>query len=121
MVDGRAVRRAGASGRRVSSVFGADSHRVTDRPRVDRRNGDAPVSTVAMLLRPMDVARILGVSRSWLYEAAKDGRIPCVRLGGEDGPLRFLEADLAAWLEQARSGWLPTDRGPRTVRPTRHP
>jgi predicted DNA-binding transcriptional regulator AlpA len=27
------------------------------------------------LLRPADVARMLGVSRTWLYDAAKDGRI----------------------------------------------
>jgi excisionase family DNA binding protein len=33
------------------------------------------------LLKPADVARRLGVSRSWLYEAAKHGRVPCVRLG----------------------------------------
>jgi excisionase family DNA binding protein len=94
---------------------------VTDRSRVDRRNGDTPVSTVATLLRPTDVARMLGVSRSWLYEAAKDGRIPCVRLGGEDGPLRFVERDLVAWLEQARSSWLPTDSGAQAVRRAQHP
>jgi excisionase family DNA binding protein len=54
------------------------------------------------LLTPSDVALRLGVSRSWLYAAAKTGRVPCVRLGGEDGPLRFVEADLAAWLRRAR-------------------
>lgn len=54
------------------------------------------------LLTPSDVALRLGVSRSWLYAAAKAGRVPCVRLGGDDGPLRFVEADLAAWLQRAR-------------------
>jgi excisionase family DNA binding protein len=102
-------------------VLDPDNHGVTDLARTDRRNGDASVSMVATLMRPTDVARMLGVSRSWLYEAAKDGRIPCVRLGGEDGPLRFVEADLAAWLEQARSGWLPAESGPRTVRRGQHP
>jgi excisionase family DNA binding protein len=58
------------------------------------------------LLKPADVARRLGVSRSWLYEGAREGRVPCVRLGGTDGPLRFSEDDLAVWLEQGRS----TDR-----------
>jgi excisionase family DNA binding protein len=101
-------------------VLGPDKHRATDLARADRRNGDTPLSTVETLVRPADVASMLGVSRSWLYEAAKDGRIPCVRLGGEDGPLRFLEADLVAWLEQARSGWLPAESGPRTVRRTQH-
>lgn len=55
------------------------------------------------LLKPADVARRLGVSRSWLYEAAKDGRVPCVRLGGADGPRRFSERDLEEWLQQGRS------------------
>jgi excisionase family DNA binding protein len=54
------------------------------------------------LLKPADVARRLGVSRSWLYEAAKHGRVPCVRLGGADGPLRFSERDLEEWLRQGR-------------------
>jgi len=55
------------------------------------------------LLKPADVARRLGVSWSWLYEAAREGRVPCVRLGGADGPLRFSEEDLAVWLERGRS------------------
>ena len=42
------------------------------------------------LLKPSDVARRLGVSRSWVYDAAASGRIPCVRLGGPEGPVRFL-------------------------------
>ena len=62
------------------------------------------------LLTPAEVAVRLGVSRSWLYEAAKQGRIPCVRLGGDDGPLRFLEAELVAWLACARRGWSPGGR-----------
>ena len=59
------------------------------------------------LLKPTDVARRLGVSRSWVYDAAATGRIPCVRLGGPDGPLRFLPDDVEAWLEEARRNWLP--------------
>src|SRR5829696_4689112 len=59
------------------------------------------------LLKPSDVARRLGVSRSWVYDAAASGRIPCVRLGGPEGPLRFLRDDVENWLEQARRNWLP--------------
>ena len=59
------------------------------------------------LLKPTDVARRLGVSRSWVYDAAASGRIPCVRLGGPDGPLRFLSEDIEAWLDDARRNWLP--------------
>jgi hypothetical protein len=38
------------------------------------------------LLRPAEVLRILKVSKTWLYDAAKDGRIACVRLGGPGWP-----------------------------------
>jgi excisionase family DNA binding protein len=71
---------------------------------------------VGDLLRPGEVAVMLGVSRSWLYEAAKDGRVPCVRLGGPDGPLRFVARDLSEWLERARAGWLPGNSTAETVR-----
>ena len=46
------------------------------------------------LLKPGEVARRLQVSRTWLYAAAKSGRIPSVRLGGADGPVRFVEEDV---------------------------
>jgi excisionase family DNA binding protein len=59
------------------------------------------------LLMPAVVCERLKVSRSWLYAAAQDGRIPSVRLGGPDGPLRFVAADLVGWLEEARSCVLP--------------
>jgi excisionase family DNA binding protein len=71
---------------------------------------------LADLLRPTEVAQMLGVSRSWLYGAAKDGRIPCVRLGGPDGPLRFVERDLLQWLERARASWRPGDSSATTLR-----
>jgi hypothetical protein len=49
----------------------------------------------------------LGVSRSWIYLAARAGRIPCMRLGGAEGPLRFVRADVEGCLENARREWLP--------------
>ena len=63
-------------------------------------------SPLTTLLTPSQVAASLGVSRSWLYEAAKTGRIPCVRIGGSDGPLRFISADIEQWIEEARSRYL---------------
>jgi excisionase family DNA binding protein len=69
-----------------------------------------------VLLKPADVAGRLGVSRSWLYAAAADGRIPCVRLGGPDGPIRFLPADLERWLDDARASWQPGDSSTATLR-----
>ena len=68
------------------------------------------------LLRPSEVTELLGVSRTWLYAAAKDGRVPCVRLGGPDGPVRFVRSDLAAWLDRARAGWLPGETLAETSR-----
>jgi excisionase family DNA binding protein len=68
------------------------------------------------LLRPSELMQRLGVSRSWLYQAAKDGRIPSVRLGGPEGPLRFHSADIDAWLERAREGWQPNDTAATTLR-----
>jgi excisionase family DNA binding protein len=55
------------------------------------------------LLKPLEICRLLGVSRSWLYAAAQSGRIPSIRLGGPDGPLRFVPDDLTRWLAESRT------------------
>jgi excisionase family DNA binding protein len=55
------------------------------------------------LLKPAEVARRLKVSRSWVYDAAADGRLPSIRLGAADGPLRFVRTDLEQWIEDART------------------
>lgn len=65
------------------------------------------------LLKPSEVAHQLGVSRAWVYDAAKCGRIPSVRIGGEDGPLRFVPEDLERWLEHARVGGRPSVKSRR--------
>jgi predicted DNA-binding transcriptional regulator AlpA len=54
------------------------------------------------LIRPAEMVRKLGVSRSWLYDAAKGGRIPSIRIGGPQGPLRFVPEDIERWLDQTR-------------------
>ena len=59
------------------------------------------------LLTPTEAKQLLRDSRSWLYEAAKDGRIPAIRLGGSDGPVRFIRADLLTHIEAARQQWHP--------------
>jgi predicted DNA-binding transcriptional regulator AlpA len=64
-------------------------------------------TTVDQLLKPSDLVRYLGTSRSWIYDAAKRGDIPSIRLGNPDGPLRFVEADIEAWLNDARARWQP--------------
>jgi excisionase family DNA binding protein len=59
------------------------------------------------LLKPSEVAVQLGVSRTWLYDAAKTGRIPAIRIGGPEGPLRFVPEDIQRWIDDARTAWLP--------------
>jgi excisionase family DNA binding protein len=59
------------------------------------------------LLKPAEVAAQLAVSRTWLYDAAKTGRIPSIRIGGDDGPVRFVPEDVERWLDEARCSWLP--------------
>ena len=68
------------------------------------------------LLKRSEVARTLQVSRTWLYDAARDGRIPSVRLGGPDGPVRFVEDDIEQWLERARRAWRPGESSTQTLR-----
>jgi excisionase family DNA binding protein len=59
------------------------------------------------LIRPSDVAKDLAVSRTWVYDAANAGRIPSIRIGGEEGPLRFVPEDLDRWIDEARKAWRP--------------
>jgi excisionase family DNA binding protein len=59
------------------------------------------------LMKPAEVAALLRVSRSWVYSAAAEGRLPALRLGGPDVPLRFVRADVEAWLDKARRDWTP--------------
>lgn len=67
------------------------------------------------LLTATEVAERLHVSRPWLYRAAREGKIPSVRLGGDDGPLRFVSEDVDAWLERMRAAWQPGDSSARTI------
>jgi hypothetical protein len=67
---------------------------------------------------------MLGGLRTWLYNAAKSGRVPCVRLDGPGGPVRIVEGDLVEWLEAHRAGCLPGDslrRRPAALRPLSAP
>jgi excisionase family DNA binding protein len=75
----------------------------------------APLSTLE-LLTPAEAMRLLRVSRSWLYDAAKDGRIPAIRLGGAGGPVRFVKADLLAHIDAARASWMPGDTSTQALR-----
>jgi excisionase family DNA binding protein len=57
------------------------------------------------LLTPADAARLLVVKTSWIYEAVRDGRLPCVRIGRH---IRFLRSDLERFVDGRRDAPRPT-------------
>jgi excisionase family DNA binding protein len=48
------------------------------------------------LLTPAEAATLLSVKTSWVYEAVRTGRLPCLRLGRH---IRFTQAMLEHWLD----------------------
>jgi excisionase family DNA binding protein len=52
------------------------------------------------LMTAAEVAEMLGVPKSWVYEQSRAGRIPTVALGRYR---RFREEAVAAWVEQLES------------------
>lgn len=51
------------------------------------------------LLRPAQAADLLSVRPSWIYEAVRARRLPCVRVGRH---VRFLRSDLERWVDEQR-------------------
>jgi excisionase family DNA binding protein len=49
------------------------------------------------LLKPEQAAALLAVRTSWIYEAVRDGRLPCLRVGRH---IRFTRALLEQWLSE---------------------
>jgi excisionase family DNA binding protein len=47
------------------------------------------------LLRPEDAAELLSVKPSWIYEAVRTQRLPCIRVGRH---IRFTKEMLEEWL-----------------------
>lgn len=60
----------------------------------------APVDLTHPLLSADQAAGILSVRPSWIYDAARRGELPCVRLGKH---VRFLRSDLEGWVAKKRS------------------
>lgn len=62
------------------------------------------------------VAKFLGLSRSWVYEASASGVLPCIKIGAA---LRFDAETIRAWARGDRTGkivTLPGCRGRSTRR-----
>lgn len=53
------------------------------------------------LLCPHDAAKLLSVKPSWVYEAVRAQRIPCLRVGRH---IRFTRAMLEQWLAEHVDG-----------------
>lgn len=51
------------------------------------------------LLTPAQAAALLAVRPSWIYEAVRAGRLPCIRIGRH---VRFLRSDLERWVDRQR-------------------
>lgn len=47
------------------------------------------------LLRPEEAAALLSVKTSWVYDAARTGKLPCIRVGRH---IRFTRGMLEEWL-----------------------
>jgi excisionase family DNA binding protein len=57
----------------------------------------APARLSVPLLRPADAAELLSVRPSWIYEAVRTNRLPCLRIGRH---IRFTREMLEAWLAE---------------------
>jgi excisionase family DNA binding protein len=49
------------------------------------------------LLKPEQAAELLAVRTSWIYEAVRTNRLPCLRIGRH---IRFTREMLEAWLQE---------------------
>jgi excisionase family DNA binding protein len=68
----------------------------------------SPDGAPAPLVTAAAVARQLGVSQSWVYLKAEAGVLPHRRLGGDDGPVRFVQAEIDEWFEEQRERRQPS-------------
>jgi excisionase family DNA binding protein len=60
----------------------------------------APARLTVPLLRPAEAAELLSVRPSWIYEAVRTNRLPCLRIGRH---IRFTREMLEEWLAEQRA------------------
>lgn len=51
------------------------------------------------LLRPEQAADLLSVKTSWIYDAVRTGKLPCIRVGRH---IRFTRQMIEEWLQSQR-------------------
>jgi excisionase family DNA binding protein len=59
-----------------------------------------PIDLREPLLTAAEAATMLAVRPSWIGDAARNGHLPCVRIGKH---VRFLRSDLERWVGEHRS------------------
>jgi excisionase family DNA binding protein len=82
-------RRASGSGAAINGANHAVERLVPGQARSATRALDGP------LLRPEQVAALLSVKTSWVYDAVRTGKLPCIRVGRH---IRFTRGMLEEWL-----------------------
>jgi excisionase family DNA binding protein len=73
----------------VPSNRGAQASALAEGQASPARRLDGP------LLRPEQAAELLAVKPSWVYDAVRTGRLPCMRVGRH---IRFTQTMLENWL-----------------------
>ena len=71
-----------------------------------------PSDPASALLTATEVAQLLGVPRTWVYEQSRRGAIPTVTLGRYR---RYRRAAIDAWLERLEAGGVGADRRERVA------
>lgn len=65
---------------------------------VNNRDKDRPALRLdSPLLKPQQAAELLAVRTSWIYEAVRTNRLPCLRIGRH---IRFTREMLEEWLRE---------------------
>jgi excisionase family DNA binding protein len=63
-----------------------------------------------LALRPREAAKALSIGERLLWQLTKDGKIPCVRVGGEKRhTILYPVAELQAWLAREANANLAAD------------
>jgi excisionase family DNA binding protein len=60
---------------------------------------DSDVTLDDPLLKPEDIARLLSVRPSWVYDKVRSGELPCLHVGRH---IRFTRRLIEHWLEDQR-------------------
>jgi excisionase family DNA binding protein len=66
------------------------------------------------LLTAQDLAKLMVVSQTTVYELVSAGQLPCIRIGARGGRYRFARADVDAYLSKQRVG--ATSGDPMTLK-----